>query len=628
MDCHTSAFLELLAREAPPVEFEGPGLEARAAGAPPAVLDEVDRARGHALTVRALLDRRRHRETELSALVETIADLATLHDLDAVLEAIVRRARKLLAADVTYMTLQDDDVGDTYMRITDGSVSARFQQLRLPLGTGLGGLVAQTATPYLTSNYPDDFRFRHTGDIDEAVTEEGIVAILGVPMRLGSRIVGVLFAANRSARPFTREEVTLLSSLAAHAAVAIDNARLLAEARAALAELSAANQLIREHSAAVERAAEAHDRMADLVLRGGDVADLAASVADLLTGALCVLDVEGHLLASVGDAGPPAALAEAASAARSLGRTVRRGDLWACAVAAGGEALCALVLRPGREPAVTDLRILERAAVVTALLLLSRRSLADAESRVRGELLDDLVSRPAEDPGTVRERTRRLGVNLDEPHVLLVLRGPADLRPRVTAWAAGQAAHRGGLAAYRDGLGVLLVPADEPGRGPGDLARRLAREVGAAIGVPVTVGAAGPVRGAAAVADAYAEAVHCAAALDALGRAGDGANGADLGFVGLLVGSGGGDVAGFVRGALAPVLDYDERHGTTLRRTLEAYFAAGCSPGRAAEVLHVHVNTVTQRLSRLGTLLGSDWQRPERALDLQLALRLYRLRDG
>jgi hypothetical protein len=619
-----TAFLELLAREATAVEFERPGLEARAAGALPAVLDDLDRARAHALAVRALLDRRRRREAELSALVETIADLATLHDLDAVLEAIVRRARKLLAADVTYMTLQDDEIGDTYMRVTDGSVSARFQQLRLPMGAGLGGLVAQTATPYVTASYPDDDRFRHTGDIDAAVTEEGIVAILGVPMRLGSRIVGVLFAANRSARPFNREEVTLLSSLAAHAAVAIDNARLLAETRSALDELSAANRLIRDHSAAVERAAEAHDRMADLVLRGGDVADLAASVADLLTGALCVLDTDGRCLAAVGDAGPATALAEAASAARSLGRTVHRGDLWASAVAAGGEALCALVLRPGREPAEADLRILERAAVVTALLLLSRRRLADAESRVRGELLDDLVSRPAEDPATVRERTRRLGVDLDEPHVLLVLRGPADLRRRVTAWAAGQAAHRGGLAAYRDGLGVLLVPGAEPG----DLARRLAREAGMASGVPVTVGAAGPVRGAGAVAQAYAEAGRCAAALLALGRAGDGASGADLGFVGLVVGSDQRDIAGFVRGALAPVLDYDERHGTALRQTLEAYFAAGGSPGRAAETLHVHVNTVTQRLARLGTLLGADWQRPERALDLQLALRLHRLRDG
>ncbi|MCW2640416.1 MAG: diguanylate phosphodiesterase [Dactylosporangium sp.] len=621
-----TTYLDLLAREAPAVEFDRPALEARTAGAPPEVLDELERARSVALGVRALLERRRRREAELSALVETISDLATLHDLDAVLEAIVRRARKLLGTDVTYMTLRDEERGDTYMRVTDGSVSARFQHLRLPMGAGLGGLVAQTATPYVTSTYPGDARFRHTNDIDSAVAEEGIVAILGVPLRLGGRIVGVLFAANRSARPFSREEVTLLGSLAAHAAVAIDNARLLAETRAALAELSTANRLIREHSASVERAAEAHDRMAGLVLHGGDVSDLAASVAELLSGALCVLDSDGRCLASVGEAGPPAVLADAAASARALGRTVQRGELWATVGGAGGEALCALVLRPSRELAEADLRILERAAVVTALLLLSRSSLAEAESRVRGELLDDLVSRPVEDLEMVRERARRFGVDLDEVHAVLVLRGPAELRQRITAWAAGQAAHRGGLAAYRDGVGVLLVPGSVvPGWQPGELARQLAREVRGVVGVPVTVGAAGPVHGPGEVADAYREAERCAAALVALGRVGDGASGADLGFVGLLLGSGDRDIEGYVRAALGPVLDYDARHGTVLRQTLEAYFGVGASPARAAEVLHVHVNTVTQRLGRLANLLGADWQRPERALDLQLALRLYRL---
>ncbi|MGC9667850.1 helix-turn-helix domain-containing protein [Planosporangium sp. 12N6] len=618
-----TAFLDLLAREAPTVEFDRPVVEARTAGAPPEVIEELERGRGIALGVRTLLQRRKRREAELSALVETISDLATLHDLDAVLEAIVRRARKLLGTDVTYMTLRDEERGDTYMRVTDGSVSARFQQLRLPMGAGLGGLVAQTATPYVTSTYPGDARFRHTSEIDAAVAEEGLVAILGVPLRLGGRIVGVLFAANRSARPFSREEVTLLGSLAAHAAVAIDNARLLAETRSALAELSTANRLIREHSASVERAAEAHDRMAGLVLHGGDVSDLAASVAELLTGALCVLDADGRCLASVGDAGPATVVAEAAASARAVGRTVQRGELWATVGGAGGQALCCLVLRSAGPLAEADQRILERAAVVTALLLLSRRSLAEAESRVRGELLDDLVSRPVEDLEMVRERARRFGVDLDEVHAVLVLRGPAELRQRITAWAAGQAAHRGGLAAYRDGAGVLLVP----GSDPGELARQLARELRGAVGVPVTVGAAGPVHGPGAVADAYAEADRCAAALVALGRTGDGASGADLGFVGLLLGSGERDIARYARAALGPVLDYDARHGTVLRQTMEAYFGVGASPARAAEVLHVHVNTVTQRLGRLTNLLGADWQRPERALDLQLALRLYRLHD-
>ena len=38
------------------------------------------------------------------------------------------------------------------------------------------------------------------------------------------------------------------------------------------------------------------------------------------------------------------------------------------------------------------------------------------------------------------------------------------------------------------------------------------------------------------------------------------------------------------------------------------------------------MNTVTQRLERVANLLGADWQKPERALEVQLALRLHRLR--
>jgi DNA-binding PucR family transcriptional regulator len=63
-------------------------------------------------------------------------------------------------------------------------------------------------------------------------------------------------------------------------------------------------------------------------------------------------------------------------------------------------------------------------------------------------------------------------------------------------------------------------------------------------------------------------------------------------------------------------------------QTLESYFDAGGSAARAAEALHVHVNTVTQRIARIGQLLGAGWQRPERSLELQLALRLHRLQNG
>ena len=634
------AFLEMLVREAPRVEFDRPLLEARAVGASADALAALDRARELALEVRALLDRRRRREAELSALFDTVADLATLRDLDAVLEAIVRRARKLLDTDVTYMTLNDPDRGDTYMRVTDGSVSARFQRLRLPMGAGLGGLAAQLATPFTTSSYLGDPRFRHTEEIDTAVQEEGIVAILGVPMRLGARVVGVLYAANRTARPFERPEIALLTSLAAHAAVAIDNTRLLTETRAALAELGTANTLSREHSLAIERAADAHDRLAGLVLRGVDVRELATTVAELLGGAILVLDAGGRRLVTVGDisdAVSDAALAEAVAEARVQGRAVRRGDLRVAAVGAGGEPLCALALCVPGELSETDERTLERAAVVTALLLLVRRSVTDTESRVRGELLEDLVVGRGDDPAVLLERARRLGVDLDRPHVVVVFSAEARYRQRAASWAAGQASARGGLAGRHDGDGVLLLPGSSgssassassgspgfPGS-PGDEARRVARELGAVLGSPVTAGGAGPV-GPDEVPAAYVEAARCVSALRTLGRTGEGVSAADLGFVGLLLGQDN-DINTFLTATIGPVLEYDERRRTALADTLRAYFDTGSSPARAAERLHVHVNTVNQRLDRISQLLGTRWQRPDHALEVQLALKLHALR--
>jgi hypothetical protein len=618
-------FLELLAREAAPVEFEGPLVAARAAGLPPDRIAELDQAKVVALRVRAILERRRRREEELSGLFDTASDLAGLRDLDAVLTAIVHRARTLLSADVAYMTLNDESHGDTYMRVTDGSISARFQALRLPMGAGLGGLVAQTGSPYVTANYGEDKRFRHTGEIDAGVSEEGLVAILGVPLRLGSRIIGVLYSANRSARPFAREEVSLLVSLAANAAVAIDTARLLGETQAALDELSAANAVIRAHSDSVERAAAAHDRMTALVLRGAGVEDVAAVVTEVLGGALLVLDAEFRHLATVGalEDPDPSAVAEAVAASRTEGRSVKRGPLWVAAVVAGTENLGALVLRPDRPLVDADQRILERGALVTALLLLFRRTVAEAEGRVRGELLDDVVARPTRDPDALRERAKRLGVDLDAPNVVIAV--TTDARQRAVSWAQTYASTRGGLAAARDGRVVLMLP----GSGPGVLARAVARDLGKLLGRPVTAGAAGPATDPAGIAAAYRDADRCVTALAALGRSGTGASTAELGFVGLLLGSGHGgrdrDVAAFLSSTVGPVVEYDARRGTALVKTLEAYFGAGGSLARAAEALHVHVNTVTQRLERIGQLLGSDWQKPERALEVQLALRLHRL---
>ncbi|MFD8519906.1 helix-turn-helix domain-containing protein [Streptomyces capillispiralis] len=619
-------FLELLARGASAEAYERPVLLARAEGLPTEHIAELERAKLLALRVRSELEGRRRREAELSALFETAHDLAGLRDLDAVLRAIVQRARSLLGTDVAYLSLNDPARGDTYMRVTEGSVAARFQQLRLGMGEGLGGLVAQTARPYVTEDYFRDDRFRHTHSIDTGVRDEGLVAILGVPLMLGHHVIGVLFAADRRARVFEREQIALLGSFAALAAAALDTANLLAETRSALAGLERANEIIRDRSAVIERASDVHDRLAELVLRGGGVHDVAAAVSQVLDGTVEFTEAT-------------AAPAPALQSSRAEGHAVRHRDDWIAAVTAGDELLGALVLRghPGLDP--VDQRTLERAAMVTSLLLLARRSAAEAEQRVRGELLDDLLDARDRDPRLLRERAARLHADLDATHVVLAARleggtadadQEADARRRLWAAASHLAATRQGLAAARDGGTVLLLPLTT-GDTATDLARRTARHLGTAVHEPVTVGASAPVErltaGPDTVASAYAEARRCLDALRLLGRSGDGSAAEDFGFLGLLL-AGERDIAGFVDRTIGQVVAYDARRGTELVRTLDAYFACGMSPARTKDDLHVHVNTVAQRLDRVGRLLGDDWQSPARALEIQLALRLHRLSAG
>ncbi|GAA1388966.1 GAF domain-containing protein [Pseudonocardia kongjuensis] len=575
-----------------------------------------------ALRVRAAMDAGRRRESELAALVAIARDLASESDTGSVLDTIVRRARALLGTDVAYLTLYDSERGDTYMRVTSGSVSHRFQTLRLPLGAGLGGLVAASRTPHWTGRYAGDDRYRHTEEIDTAVREEGIVAICGTPLLVDDEFVGVLFAANRSARPFSADDAALLGSLAALAAVSLVQARRLTDTATALEALRGAH-------AAIAEASDAHDRFAGVVLEGGDVDDLAEALGRLLGCWVTVLDPDGVPAARHGPV--PAGL-DAAAALRRAGAASGHpvpvpcaGGAWVTPVIAGGQRLGTLLLgglaEPGRAPGLSpgQVRIVERAAMVTALVLLLTQRADESDRSDRADGMAELLAAGEPRPATLT-RLAALGVSVRRPHVLLVCRThPA--RRRALAREAATLGGRSGLVGEQDGAVVVLLPGEDPAAAGARLARRASEQDPDAA---VTVGAAGPFRPADGAGPVLAEARRSMEALLALDRAGESAAAAELGFAGLLLGERP-DVAGYVTGILGPVAEHDERRGSELLRTLEAYYAAGASPTRAAGALHVHVNTVAQRLDRIGSLLGDGWQDPERSLELQLALRLHRL---
>ena len=485
-----------------------------------------------AIRLRTLLDRYKRRAGELAALYETAGDLSSLRDLEKVLHAIVRRSRQLLQTDVAYLMLIDEERGDTYMRVTDQTVSPDFIDIRLPLGVGLGGLVAQTAAPQWTGNYLADTRYLHT--IDAIVDEERLIAILGVPLKVGRRVIGVLFAADRHPRSFAQEEVLMLSSLGAHAAIAIENASLFQETQTAFTSLTRATSVIEEQNEALRRASGLHERLTNILVAGGGVHDLACTVADVLGGALLVVDGEGRVAARAGatPGGPWSAIdtSDVLAADRVCGstlladvvavlddaRTSRRSSQTevdgvvarAAPVVAVADYLGSLLFI-GTELDEADRRALERAATVTALLRLNERARDEAENRVRGELLTELLRGPVADMESVRRRAELTGVHLDGPlTVLTAITGTAGLPARVRAEATTIARAERGLVTTHGGAVVLLLP----GGDAAELAHAAARRLNETSTIPVTVGAAEPVRDLAEVSGSERQARRCAKA--------------------------------------------------------------------------------------------------------------------
>ena len=448
----------------------------------------------------------------------------------------------------------------------------------------------------------------------------------------------MLFASHRTRRAFHHDEVALLGSLAALAAVSLVQSRRAAATAATLAALSTAHE-------GIAQAAAAHDRFVGVVLAGGGVDDIAAVLGEVLACWVAVLDVDGSRLAAHGPVpggpgrqrrangnadGPADPLADAPAVRRSAetGRLAEADGMWAVAVTAAGQRLGTLVLggRDGLDAGQG--RTVERAAMVTALVLAFRLRAAETDQRVRTDLLTELLGRtPGPEQTTVDrglvERGRVLGLRLNTPHVLAVCRCDEPRRRGVALAASALGDGRALVAEHGDGVVVLL-----PGRDASAVATDLARRAG------------GPRRAGRSPSERAGRSRRPAASRPPTPRRGaprtrssrwgwrgTGGSARDLGFAGLVLGDGA-DVAGYLDRVLGPLLDYDDRRGSDLVGTLAAYFAAGASPRRAAGALHVHVNTVGQRLDRVTSLLGDDWQAPDRALEIQLALRLHRLRTG
>ncbi|KJL24300.1 Purine catabolism regulatory protein [Microbacterium azadirachtae] len=533
-------------------------------------------------------------------LTEIARDIATLGSPDLLLASIVRRVRQQVGTDIAYISLNDADLGETYIRTTDGVRTDAYAAIRMPLGTGVLGLAAGGVIAETPDYLPDEGK-THLPDIDRVVQVEGVRAILGAPLRVSGKVLGALMTANRRPGTFTVDQRESLERLASLAAAAVELVAAKHSEREAH-ELAQRAATERDQLVQAENAREQLDLLlsSELVEQRG-LEDLLQAATTIISGGVEVRDGHGYILAAATPTTDDPHTPQASASAPLIG-PARPGTVVIHVQASQLEAQ----------------KLADLLARYASIALVHDRSLDDVRHFHENELVGALLAsndpeRPASSSAMIHRALGSTGAMCIA--VLLPAQADEPGRRRLVRHVRSLARRSHTIVAAHLGR-IVVVSRDTED----ELRERLTPLIADAscfggVAVAATLALAPA---------AYDQAAGIAASMRALGRPGSLAGTAEAGIAGLMLRTGDPETAKrFVAAHLSPL--NDSPRGDALLQTALAYLDAHGAINEAARTLHLHPNTIRQRLERIDSELGPSWREGAHRLDVHVALRLWQL---
>jgi GAF domain-containing protein/ActR/RegA family two-component response regulator len=177
---------------------------------------------------------------EIQAFQRVTSDTLSSPDLETVLRTLVREARHLLQADASLCSLLDPQTAELETVVTLELRTETFGYYRIQPGEGLAGLVLAEKRPVRSDDYLADPRFARSPGLDRWARSEDIKAMIAAPvLDPDGTIAAILWAFNRTDRPFSATHEERLVRLAQQASLAIAKVRSFEEERRRAAETAA-----------------------------------------------------------------------------------------------------------------------------------------------------------------------------------------------------------------------------------------------------------------------------------------------------------------------------------------------------------------------------------------------------
>ena len=256
---------------------------------------------------------------ELYQVSQAVLSVTRQMSVRDVLQVIVRSARSLVGA--RYAALGVPDQGDSFAEfVVDGISWAEWQAIGpLPRRHGMLAVLLNEGKPERLCDIRKDPRFEGWPSAHPQMSH-----FLGMPVRDGDQVLGIIFAANKTSaaaagRGFTERDEEILSLFAAHAAIAMTNARLYERSRE-LSVMQERSRLARDlHDAVTQKlfSIRAHARAA-AVLAAREPVDAARVRAEIEVVGELGAEAHAELRAVIDGLAPPDL--ETAGLAESLRR--------------------------------------------------------------------------------------------------------------------------------------------------------------------------------------------------------------------------------------------------------------------------------------------------------------------
>ena len=177
---------------------------------------------GSAIRNARLYEETSQRSRQITTLAKVGQLITSGQYLDEMLQLIVRMIAEMMQARVCSIMLVDTQKNELVLKAAKASSEEYWQRPNLKIGKSLVSRVVKEKAPLMVRDVTKEEGYVYP----ELATKEGVKALLSVPMIYRDHVIGVINVYSAEARPFSGEDVRVLTSVADQAALAFENTKL------------------------------------------------------------------------------------------------------------------------------------------------------------------------------------------------------------------------------------------------------------------------------------------------------------------------------------------------------------------------------------------------------------------